>query len=209
MCRPGERITFRFRSTSLHIDPDWLEYIPLEDVFEAYGPACPAGPVDGIALYFKPNVLPLIGAPADLGKPYFFLTVKTPTDKELEETDSFPSTRVRPPDSAGPWVEDVTRLAFDPKDRRPSDRVYLLHYPGTGGDRDRVRVSCGGVPNEAAGRYCFTTPSYLYKRELRVSYRYQQDHLAIADSERAAVLEFDVRLRAWLDELARDLGGQK
>lgn len=205
MCRPGDRIEVRFGSTSLHIDPRWID---LYDVFQKYGHACPSGPVNDVPLHFKPNVLPLMGAPEDLGKPFFFLTIRTPIGGEQQPSDRLPSTQVRPRNTATPWAEDITRLVFDPKDRRPSDRVYRLHYPGAGDNAD-VDVSCGGAPDQPGGRTCFTAPPYLYKRDLLVRYEYRQDHLPPADSERAAVLEFDVRLRAWLDQLARDLGGQK
>jgi hypothetical protein len=209
-CEPGRRIEFRFGSTSLYIDPRWVEYGTLMDVFQKYGPACPSGPVVDVSIYFKSDVLRLIDAPKDLGSPYFFLLVGTPRDKD-RSADLHPSRHVRPRDTAEPWVEDVTN--FGGKVANAWARVYDLHYPD---DKDFVEISCGGRSGDPGGRECFTVLQYLYRKDLGIRYIFRQDHFAFLtdqsaaqpeDSEPRVVLAFDARLRRWLDSVMHPPGG--
>jgi hypothetical protein len=213
-CEPGRRIEFRFGSTSLYIDPRWVEYGTLMDVFKNYGPACPSGPVVDVSIYFKSDVLRLIDAPKDLGSPYFFLLVGALRDGELRPADLHPQREINPRSVREPWVEDVTGFGG-----RPSNawaRVYDLHYPND--NKDFVEISCGGKPGAPGGRQCFTVLREVYRKDLRIRYIFQQDHFAFLtnqpgaqpdDSEPRVVLAFDVRLRRWLDSVLHEPRGEK
>jgi plasmid stabilization system protein ParE len=206
-CPPGHRVEFRYASTSLYIDLNWLDVISLVYIVERSGPNCPKQPILDLPLFFRTSILELANVPDDLGRTFFFFVLEG-ASKTRQMHPSLFQTR--------PWVlqnppgiTDITADAFPTVRPSPSSRVYLLRYLAeSDGSDTTVVVSCGG--DILARRECFLPIPYRFRRDLDINYKFRQSALPIPGiseatpgglNEPEGVLEFDIRIRAWIESL--------
>ena len=209
-CPSGHRIQFMFGSTSLYIDPHWLDGISLVRLMDQVGAECPKGPVERSSrhedsLFFNHSVLDLAGVPSGLGRPYLQFLVSKAVSRPEPPPPTAPPQQLREP-----RVDDVTKLSSP---NAGATRLYRLSYADDGsGSTTTVDVMCAGKASQPAGRHCETkypTHVYRYGRDLTVRYTFKQNVLPppgegktanlMTDAE--AVLAFDRRIRAWIDSL--------
>lgn len=212
-CPPGYRIEFMFGSTSLYIDPRWLGNNSLLNLSKRFDGNCPTEAVSGLPLYFNRSVLRLAKVPVGLGHPTFFFKVDRAKNVAANRTPGPSAAGILPAPPKRPHVEDVTRQAVRASlPVLPYARVYELRYPIENDQPPSiVRISCDGEHSGPTGRACFAVSPYRYRKDLDIKYRFRQDRLPVTVSSQSAasgmmseadgVLEFDIRIRAWIDSL--------
>jgi hypothetical protein len=225
-CPPGHRIEFVVGSLSLFVDPSWLDTASLAPLSERFGSNCPSRPVTISSLYFSKPILDAANIPAKLGQPFLFFVIRNKAEFPLGRMTKLGLSDAPPlRQTAEPYIEDVTRIAFPAipglpiRAHSPSKRAYRLVYPGFGHEPPTsIEIMCGGDPSQPGqpgpGRTCFTPIAYSYLGEISVRYEFRQDHLPIispgqaaspsAMSEPDGVLVFDTHIRVWLDRLTRN-----
>jgi hypothetical protein len=207
LCPPGHRVELRYGSTSLYVDLNWLNGYSLHYIVDRIGSRCPTEPIDDLPLYFRTSILDLAKAPDDLGRTFFHFFIKRASETRSKHSSLF---QTKPwVLQRGPGVTDITADVFRTVRPPPSSRVYLLRYPTeSDGSDTTIEISCGGdiLPR----RECFLPIQYRFHRDLDIEYKFRQSALSIPGISESApgrlnepegVLEFDTRIRAWIESL--------
>src|SRR6185437_10835276 len=211
-CPLGHLIEFELPTTKLYLDLHWLGSKSIINLFNAQGAECPTSPIEVRSLDFERGVLRFLDTSSGLGQKLIRMYV----GGAISESHGALTRRPKPnrdTASAQAWIEDLTlkpplKGQYGPGTSRPDSRWYELHYPGD--TQNSIELSCGGGGNSPVLRTCGTIRRYNYGG-LGISYLVSQTQLPIpdlshsasksVDTEPGALLQFDTRLRAWLDRI--------
>jgi len=210
-CPQNHIFDFVVGSQTLHVNIKWLANFTIIGLFHRYGATCPMGPIAVDRIDFARVASEALGLQSGLGAKWDKVWVREP----------LPKPPPAPPGDAAnagrtPWIEDLNlRPPFKghvgPGTSLPDVGNYRLHYPSENGSEVIVDIVCGGPPQGPAIRTCDrNAPDY---GGLRVNYSISQTQLPLVDeadatsvdpiTEPGAVLQFEMRLRAWILDLAR------
>ncbi|HXP73082.1 MAG TPA: hypothetical protein VN823_02980 [Stellaceae bacterium] len=215
-CPVGHRVQFEMSSTTIYIDIHSLGSSSIYDLFHwVSGPDCPTFPVQMKSVQLGGTILHELDIRSGLGRGLMRLYVGgLPSIAAWEP--KFPNFDLNR-SATEPWIEMPRRADNLTDYEKPilrNARAYLIHYPAHNGTAEQIySVSCNG---KEGNRMC--SANYHVYSDLRAGarYLYTQTDLPIPEivepesarmassdptTEPGAILEFDVRLRAWIERM--------